>query len=335
MGYRFDPWVRYTPKAGRPEEVWLFGAFTDARGPVWCRPDYRPDTVRRVDVNRRVSRLERGIRCVVDFRFEIAAIADQTNFAKLMSRLGRPDLWKVELSLDGGIVWREIKRSSVDGPDPLAGKPFVGARYQTQVECVDLLPDYPDMNADAPGTFREMLRDTSLEDWTSATNLRYWTTEGIPTNGSLNQDSSQLVTGNYSARLDRSVAGAGNAVDFYVPTLSGWVPNKWYRVTGWHRANTSITDGVEFVIVRTSPSLLYWRHSNPGWWATHGGSAEWLDTSTDWKKETLHFQFDQSFGLTDVMSVRCVHRGPLTSDQIFYDDVSCIGPVRKPGINGW
>lgn len=158
-GYLHDHVLRFTPTNGAPSTLDLATAFSDIGGPVRTGLDYTLDQETRLDVNRGRSVLFRGFRPTVRMDFEVFTTADQTNFATIVNRLCSPD-WTVELSLDGGAIYREVVLDRLDGPTPIAGKSVVGAAYTLTVAAVDLIAEYPDQNV-TDG----LSRDTGVYAW--------------------------------------------------------------------------------------------------------------------------------------------------------------------------
>lgn len=150
-GYKWQHKFRCTPDNGAVDTIDVATSFSDLGGPVSTRVDYTVDQETLTDVNRGRAVLFRGFRPVVRMDFEVFDTRDQTTFATIVNRLCS-DAWTVELSLDGGAIYREVVLDRLDGPNPIRGKTVVGASYSLTVAAVDLISEYPDMNVTDGGT---------------------------------------------------------------------------------------------------------------------------------------------------------------------------------------
>jgi len=328
MSYAWWPYVRFTPTNGIVETWDLRAKFSDVNGPVRTGLDYVSDRERRVSSDeRRLGLLHRGFRPRVDLELEIFTLAHQSNFATLLSRLRRPADWLVELALDGGITYRAVQLDSHDGPTPLGGKTFIGARHRVRFDGVELLADLPDMYAD-PAQLRELVYDGGFEQWTSATVPTWFIEEGAAA-GSPNQESSVVYGGTYSMRLERT----GGATYGVSQQQLGLVPNCYYRSTVQRRSNLTDVQKAE-VTVGTPDGGVQWYSRATGLFSlTQPGAENYIDvSSTVWQLDTFSFLWPFPFSYR--IDMRWRHRaGP--GNQVYYDAASIVGPVRPPGISAW
>ena len=143
-GYEWKTQVRIVPQNGLEETIVFATAFSDAGGPVRVDLRYEEVIVEREDVNRVLRPLRLGFRVSPDFTFDIVTTVDQANLAKIANRLMSPD-FNLFLSLDAGVVEREIEMTRAPSPDPLGGKTANGARFRLGTECIELIDEIPDI----------------------------------------------------------------------------------------------------------------------------------------------------------------------------------------------
>jgi len=144
MGYGWWPLVRLTPQNGPVSVIDLRNDLLSVQGPTKVTGP-RPKLVQelRETVNRRLRPRVYGIRWEIRFVFEVVAdMADHDQIVALVNAYLRRDT-TIELSLNGDEVYRECVISAYEGPEPLAGKTFVGARYELAFQTVDLVDELP------------------------------------------------------------------------------------------------------------------------------------------------------------------------------------------------
>jgi len=330
MGYLYQPWVRFTPKNGAVETWKLSEKFTDVEGPAQCRVDYVLDFAKRTDLNRQRGQIHHGFRPRVHMVLDIWTMEDQAHHAFLINRLVNPELCTVDLALDAGLTWRPVlMERSPDGPDPLGGKVFVGARFVLDLEARSLIPEYPDLVADPVGV-REFLSDGGLESWSSATDLREWI-KSI-TNGSSNQDATVAHEGNYSARLDRTTATDGSL--HVINANRVLAPDSWYRLRFWYRGDfTAAVNGAAWRLYNVTQNTAL---QNDGSWGTPGAQPLALAASGTWYEHVIPFQVPAAYGAADAYNVELRHHyGANNGQSVWFDRSSLLGPIRPTGVNAW
>lgn len=141
--YGWKAVFKFVPTDGIEEVMDLSEVFTDTGRPSSIDASHVPDITARIDVNRRGNAKGWGFRPTAKLKFEIFSTELQAYLALIVNRLLANDIWTVYLSLDGGITYRQVELKSYDGPDPIQGKTFAGAKYSLEVQAVDLLDQTP------------------------------------------------------------------------------------------------------------------------------------------------------------------------------------------------
>lgn len=143
-GYSWTPRFRLTPTDGAVETVALDTASMSHGGLLKTKISYRPEIEKREDVNRRKRPRQDGYRPEVTLRWFVGGdMADAALIVKVANALMRYGT-VVELSLDGGTVYREVVLAGdVRGPEAADSKTFAGAEYELRVECTDLIDEIP------------------------------------------------------------------------------------------------------------------------------------------------------------------------------------------------
>jgi hypothetical protein len=141
--------VRYTPRDGAVETANLSTGFLDAgvARSVLTKavPRYVEENERQEDINFNDQSLRRGISCEVALTFEVVDMASHhPTIATLVSRANDP-YWKVELSLDNGTTYRQVKLRRAGSPAAFGGKTAAGAKIEHLFRCTALLSGYPEI----------------------------------------------------------------------------------------------------------------------------------------------------------------------------------------------
>lgn len=84
----------------------------------------------------------------------------------------------------------------------------------------------------------ELLTDSALENWSSATNATSWT-ETVSGSSTVNREASVVHSGTYAARLDVDSSASNVAIGQNVSATIG----KWYQLSGWLRSSLA-TGGI-------------------------------------------------------------------------------------------
>ncbi len=144
-GYAWWPMVRITPANGPAVVRDLKSDLSTipGTGPTKVAVKHAPQIKQRQDVNDAERPLLKGFRVDVELTFEVAdEMLDHDILAEIASACLDQDQI-VELSMDGGLTYREVVLTEYRGPDPINGKMYVGAKYELNFRCRELVQDIP------------------------------------------------------------------------------------------------------------------------------------------------------------------------------------------------
>mgnify|MGYP001176765727 CR=1 FL=1 len=163
-GYIWDPVVRIVPRNGTDIVYWFADELTDVKGATKIALRYVEEFENHEDVNRSLRPIVFGLRPEVDITCVILSMEDQRFLADIESALLLPRDYDVFLSLDGGVVERQVVLAKAIDFEPIRGKTVIGASFTLSLKCVDLIDQRPAMITD-PGVGVEKLIDPSVEMW--------------------------------------------------------------------------------------------------------------------------------------------------------------------------
>jgi len=139
-GYIRTVLARLTPDNGLPETVDLSAGFTvngySRNVLTKTEVNYADEQEQRQDVNQAAQNLRFGFRPAMKLQFDIRDMSHYTTVAKVASRLMDPG-WRVELSLDGGVTYRDIVLTRGPALGPFRGVTRAGVRVTLEVETRD------------------------------------------------------------------------------------------------------------------------------------------------------------------------------------------------------
>lgn len=328
-GYLWSPRVRIVPTDGSAVTLWLPDVMPDARGPNYAQVRYLRQAGRGESVNRRLNYPIYGFRPDVQLEFDLFDMTEQHQLVKIANAAARDDA-KLMLSMDGGLVEREVKLKDFQGPIPHAKKTFVGAHFELAFECCDLLTEIPEMMTD-PGVGRELLPDGGMEQWTSATNLQVWG-EGVATTGSWNQESTQKRSGSFSARGTKTIAetiflsSAGT-----IPLL----PGLWYRWDGYVRSDATESN-IFRLLLQNLKNLKYLAPDAQTWQLAGVYALQSGGNAAGWTRATIDFRVD--IGALDTDTYRAIidfGAANAVGSNVYWDDFSLFGPILRSGYATW
>jgi len=346
-GYKWDPVFRVVPVNGAETVYWLADRLTDCGGHNRIRLRYVESQNIREDLNRSLRPVVFGLRPEVEIECQIFSMADQAFLSEIESALLQPRDYAVYLSLDGGVVERQVVLSSVSNPEPLAGKTIVGAVFRLGLRCVDLIATKPAMMTD-PGTGAELLSNGAFDEWSSSSVAPGWAANSEVT---LAQESTVKVSGSYSAKITKSGV-TGNYGAFTNSALITLNPAAWYRIRASAQGGQTNTypSGLAIQFWNTSypgstgalPYALFKRAPAAGE-SIGRGSSQWVVGAV----------VQQDVSASGFTSIDVFFRGPTTpfksndvyqfrmhgiqtqNEFIYYDDVSLYGPVLRTGYATW
>ena len=142
-GYRWHVVVRYTPRNGFVETFDFTQGFLASGSTVsvlaFNELEYEAELEERVSARFRSHPLRRGFRPRSRMQFDIIRdMSHQADVFRLCERLMEPR-WVVELSLNGGSIYREIVSAGSPTVEPIQKKTIAGVRHRVPWEAVDLI----------------------------------------------------------------------------------------------------------------------------------------------------------------------------------------------------
>jgi len=328
MGYEWQPIFRMVPDDGPEQVIVLRSSLTDVGGPGRIRLAYRPVFTRAEDVNRRLAFQRFGFRAAVGIAAEVATMADQAALATILSRL-HSDQWRIYLSLDGGVVEREVELASNSGPDAIAGKVSVGASFELGLEAIDLIDTIPAMMTD-PGGGVELVQNGSFDHWTAATNAQAWAESA--TGGTINQDAAQQRTGLACMRMDRT--GAGTILVDQDGLVLGLSAARLARLQVAVKGSASSAAILKVQLYNNTRALTL---SSTGTWEqdVSGPYAIVAPLTTSYVLHELEFRVPTTFAKTDSYKVAVFRTDGTVGLSIYVDDLSIRYPVLGVGVATW
>ena len=325
-GYLWDPVVRITPKNGADIVYWFSDQLTDLGGHTRIAVRYPEVKTDREDINRSLRPIVFGVRPEVDIDCTIFSMADQAFLATIQSALLSPADYDVFLSLDGGVVERQVVINRNNPPTPIAGKTVLGATVQLQVRCKDLIAQMPAMNTD-PATGGEFVQNGSLDSWTSSTDCDSWT---------------EVVGGTCTLTKDTLGARSGacallSRVDSGSLWMQQTLPNSlrlgcWYRLDAYARF-TAVPFNAR-IGLRNATRSLDVTSDGKTWGAfTQYAVDSTISTAATYFLEEVYIRASTAFAADD--SYILFLYGSDVGSVLRYDDVSLYGPVLRPGYATW
>lgn len=346
-GYKWDPVFRVVPKNGPETIYWLTDRLTDIGSHTKIVLRYVEAMKTREDINRSLRPVMFGLRPEVEIECVILSMADQSFLAEIESALLDPMTYNVFLSLDGGVVEREVVLSNVSNAEPLSGKTVIGATFRLSVRCVDLIQRKPVMMTD-PGNGVEKLANGGLEDWADASTPRGWQNNGSGTNV---QEATIVDDGAFSAKVTKTAIDAtyfafsqNNAI-----TLNA---GAWYRMRGVAQGGQTDVSPSGFSIqlwntsadgsTGPSPLALSQQRAVVGSSINKWGTGETVQqdvfagnfVSIDVFFRRPNVKTGFVFKSSDIYNYR-IHGIQVQNHFIYYDSLSLYGPVLRTGYATW
>jgi len=331
-GYKWDPVFRVVPVNGSETVYWLADRLTDCGGHNRIVLRYVESQNIREDINRSLRPVVFGLRPEVEIECQIFSMADQFFLAEIESALLQPRDYAVYLSLDGGVVERQVVLSRVSNPEPLAGKTIVGAVFRLGLRCVDLIATKPAMMTD-PGTGEELTQNGGFEGWTGGVPDGWNGSSGV---GTVAQETTIINPGGSvsSAKVTRS-----DAVTSFLFTQSlKRVPKQgaWYRYRGYVRSSVDLAlsgSGAYRVALMNNAGTLYVA-SDGKTWSASGNLILGASLSASFTQYEAYFRMPTTIKDADGLNLR--HQGYWASgESLYYDDESVYGPVLRTGYATW
>ena len=329
-GYRWDPVFRVAPINGAETIYWLSDRLTDVGGHTRIGLRYPESMNVREDINRSLRPVVYGIRPEVEISCVILSMADHLFLAEIESALLQPHSHHVYLSLDGGVVEREVVLASVSNAEPLRGKTILGATFSLRVRCVDLIGRKPAMMTD-PGIGEEFVRNGGFEEWSGSVPLGWTGSGGV---GTVAQESTIINSGLSSAKVTRS--DGTTSFLFHNLFLRAVAQGSWYRYRGSVRSSIDLTvsGSGPFRVAILNNTLTQYLQSDGKTWSGSGDFLLKPTLAASFTQYEGYFRIPSSFKPTDEMYLR--HQGYWSAtESLYYDDASVYGPVLRPGVATW
>lgn len=333
-GYRWDPVFRVSPVNGGDTYYWLSDRLSDVGSHTRINLRYVESMNTREDVNRSLRPVVFGLRPEVDITCAIWTMADQAFLSEIESALLDTSYYRVYLSLDGGVVYRQVVMASATNAEPINGKTIVGAQFTIRVRCVDLITRRPAMATD-PGVGEELAQNIGFEQWVSSSSPFSWSATGGIITIAQQSTAGYFRSGTYSAQCTRS---DGSTFGQFVHSLSKQ-PNRgaWYRAQAYHRGSIAMAlngsnNGPLRMQIGSSTQDIY--VGSDGKTYSSSGALVVAGTATTFALAEGYFRMPTTIPTTDQMVFRL--SGYYTgSESLYYDDVSLYGPVLRPGVSTW
>jgi hypothetical protein len=324
-GYKRDIVIRVVPTNGAETVHWFTDRLTDLGMHVNCTPTYPRTMQMREDINRVLRPVVFCKRVRVIIEVFIASMADQWFLQEIEEALDDPTNYSVFLSLDGGVVEREIVWDGAEGlnPQPLRGKTCVGATFVLSVQTKAPIGTRGPMMTD-PVVGSELLQNGSFEQWGGAGDVQGFTE--VVAGGTATQETSLVHTAGGSAlKLDRTGAGA-----LWVQQDDISLKREaWYRISGWFRSSSTGRGRIQLSNQRLGIALV---NDGKTWQGTTQYALD-LAVTTAYAYSELYFRADPSFlASDDYRWFSLAYDNPST---LYHDDCSLYGPVLRPGVATW
>jgi len=330
-GYKRDIVMRLVPKNGGETVYWFEDQLTDAGGHTRCTVRYPETMTMREDINRNLRPVIFGVRPEVDIECQIATMADQAFLAGIEDALLRPREYQVFLSLDGGVVEREVVLASGSMPDPLRGKTYVGARFQLSLRCKSMIDRKPVMTTD-PLTGAEFLADGSVEAWSGGAPVTWSGTSGV---GTVAQETTIIASdgGLSSAKVTRSDSGTFFQFAPSGRALQNIREARWYRWRFSVRATAAMSNSLRLRITNSTKGLFV--NSNGKTWDTSSHNFVFQDAPVgSFSQVDAYFRASSAFEPDDLLVPQLCGNWT-ASESLYYDAMSVYGPALRPGYSTW
>lgn len=140
--YAWWPMFRITPDNGVAETLDFRTGFLNPGVAVRTEPSWSAEGKQRLDINKSERPRMDGWRVEVELELHVwgEAMPDHEPIARLVSAAWAEG-YTIALSCDAGVTYRDVVLTKYGGPDPIAGKTFVGAKFKLTFRCVDLIDD--------------------------------------------------------------------------------------------------------------------------------------------------------------------------------------------------
>lgn len=324
-GYKRDIVMRIVPVNGAETVYWFTDRLTDLGMHIRCTPTYPRTMTVHEDLNRVLRTNVQRKSAQIQIEVFIATMTDQWFLQEIEEALDDSANYAVFLSLDGGVVERQVVWLNSEGvaPQPLRGKTVVGATFVLSLQTKAPVGPRGPMMTD-PGVGAELVQDGGMEQWPTQS----WEATGTLT---LAQETTIISGGVSSAKVTRADT---SFQDFRSLTAAEFRLRSgvWYRYRAMVRGSVAMANAFQ---LRLSNSTQAKEVAPDGkTWGASGTVFLTASVTTDFALMEGYFRrYPQDPG-TDKYRPR--HVGTWTAaESLYYDDVSVYGPVLRPGVATW
>jgi hypothetical protein len=328
-GYKRDIVMRVVPVNGAETIHWFADRLTDLGVHVRCGVTYPRSMRMREDINRVLRPVVYAKRAMVEIEVLIVSMADHWFMEEIAEALDDPANYSVFLSIDGGVVEREVVWGGESGiaPQPIRGKTVVGATFMLSLQTKAPIGPRGPMMTD-PGFGTEMLQDGGMEEWTSPTALKAWTWTAPAT---LDQESTIVAQGSFSAKCTRDDGGSSRVFQTTTGVLT-FRQGCWYRFLGSVRGTAVMANAVRFRVFNSITNEAV--GSDGKTWSASGDLILRSSITGSFDPLEAYFRFPSNLAAGHLVQPR--FQGFWTaSEALYYDGLSIYGPVLRPGYSTW
>jgi hypothetical protein len=326
-GYKRDIVMRVVPVNGAETVYWFEDRLTDVAGHTRCTVTYPRTMQMREDINRAMRPVVYAKRAQIQIETIIWTMADHWFLQEIAEALDDPAYYSVFLSLDGGVVEREVVWLDANGipPMPIRGKTVVGATFTLSLQTKYPVDRRGPMMTD-PTTGMEFLPDGGMEAWTSGTTLQAWTFSMT-----LAQEATIIAGGTYSAKCTRT--DSGTSANFQPSAgLTTFRKGVWYRFRAKVRGTAVMASAVRARILNSTQNLAVGTDGKT--WSASGNLILKDSITGAFDSLETHFRFPPELVYGDSVLPR--FQGLWTGgESLYYDEMSVYGPALRPGYATW
>jgi hypothetical protein len=319
--------MRIVPANGAETVHWFNDRLTDVGSHIRCTLRYPRDVTMLEDLNRDLHPIVRSKRAQIEIHVLIVSMADQWFLQEIDEALGDRQGYSVFLSLDGGVVYRQVVRPGGDGmsPQPIRNKTCVGATFTLSLQTKSTIGRLGPMMTD-PGIGAELLQNGGFEQWSGAGDAQGWAE--VTTGGTVTQETTIVHTvGGSALKLDRTGASSSHWV--HQDNIGPLAVGSWYRASGWFASGATGHGRIQIQNLRTTLALK----PNGRDWAAVTQSAIDVTATTVFAFGEIYFRVAPNALLSD--TYRWYSFGDVNPSVIYHDDLSLFGPVLRPGYATW
>ncbi len=332
-GYKRDIVIRIVPVNGAEAVHWFTDRLTDLGIHTACVPVYPRTMTMREDINRILRPRVITKRAQIAISVAIASMADQWFLQEIEEALDDPLNYSVFLSLDGGVVEREVVWLDSGGVAPVpVVKTCVGATFTLSLQTKEPVGPRGPMMTD-PGLGREFLQNGSFEEWTGGNPVAWFSS---PASGgetiTVAQTGTNVFDGASAALITRAPTG-GQYLQVASDAITGFQRNCWYQVI--MRFRGSVAGSANVNVTAYSPSRTDFQVRPDGkTWVQFGGDVmpTFTPASASYSTVTAFVRMPPWY---DSQTLVYLRTSSYYVGSVRLDGCSFYGPVLRPGYSTW